>query len=354
MLMLGNELKLVLWGVIIGLGLILGFQYLFPLLTPFLLGILIACLIEPVVKQVETGLKLNRKITVSLILIVTLFGMLSLTGVVFLVAYQEALRVLPKIPVLVNKLIGVGSGLTYFLRDYFQVPETYIQNYLLRPDAVEQLVRSIVIGVINLAPAFPRVVMALGLGWMTAYFISKDKNFFSSLFYKVMPRNWRPLTIQIKEEVVAAFISFIQVEILLAVLTSCLTTLLFWLLKIPGAVAYGFLAGILDFIPVVGPGMLYLPLMIVFCLFQKYYQALWLMVLYFMVLFLRQLGEAKLVGENLQIHPLVIIFLVYLGMKLFGLTGILLGPILAVTIRAVFRALKTGRAVNELTSLSQS
>lgn len=350
MLILDKELKLVLWGILIGLGFILGFQYLLPLLTPFLLGILLACLIEPVVKLVETGFKIKRKIAVSLILTVTLVGLLSLTGIVFLVAYQEALRVLPRIPVLVSKLIGVGSDLTCFLREYIQIPENYIHYYLIRPDTVEQMVRTVVVWVINLAPAFPRVVMALSLGGITAYFFSRDKNFFSSLFYKILPRDWQPFTVRVKEEVVAAFVSFIHTEILLAVLTSCLTTLILWILKIPGAIAYGFLAGILDFIPVVGPGMLYLPLMIVFCLFQKYYQAIWLVGLYFVVLFLRQVGEAKLVGENLQIHPLVIIFLVYFGMKLFGLSGIILGPILAVTFRAIFRALRTGRVVNSWNS----
>ncbi len=348
---MSNELKFFLWSAVICLGFILSLQYFFPLLAPFLLGILLACLIEPVVKNAEIRLKINRKIAVSLVLTITLVGLLSLTGIVFLVAYQEALRVLPKIPVLVNELLSFGSGLTDFLEAHFQVPEGFIQNYLIRPGAVEHLFRSVVIWVINLIPAFPRVVLALGLGGLTAYFISRDKNIFSGFLYRIMPRSWRSLTIQVKEEVIAAFISFIQVEILLAVLTSCLTTLIFWLLKIPGAIAYGFLAGILDFIPVLGPGMLYLPLMFVFCLFQNYYQAIWLMMLYFIVLFLRQLGEAKLIGENLHIHPLAVIFLVYLGMKLFGLTGILIGPILAITIRAIFRAFKTGRATNGLTSL---
>lgn len=338
-------MKCLLWSAAICLGLILGLKYFFPLLAPFLLGILLACLIEPVVKKAEIGLQIKRKIAVSLVIAVTIFGLLGLTGIVFIVAYQEALRLLPKIPVLVNKLLGLGCGLTRYFEAYFKVPDGFIQNYLIRPGAVEQLFHSIVAWVVNLLPAFPRVVLALGLGGITAYFISRDKSFFSGLFYKIMPQNWRPLTIQVKGEVIAAFISFVQAEILLALLTSFLTAFIFWLLKIPGAIAYGFLAGILDFVPVVGPGMLYLPLFILFCLFQNYYQAIWLLVLYFIVLFLRQMGEAKLVGDNLQIHPLASIFLVYLGMKLFGLAGILFGPIIAITIRAVFRTLRAGCAI---------
>ncbi len=319
----------------------MGFQYLFPILTPFLLGILIACLIEPVIKQTENYFGLSRKLAVSLVLAVTLFLLLILTGFVFLVAYQEALRILPKIPILANKLLGLGEGFIDFLKNRFQVPEGFFQNYLVQPDAIEGVFRSVVLWVLNLIPALPELTLALCLGGVTAYFMSRDKQFFSGLLYRSIPQKWRSLTIQVKEEVITAFINFIRSEILLAVLTSLLTALSFWLLKIPGAAAYGFLAGILDFLPVIGPGLLYLPLALIFCLFQNYTQAIWVMIFYFMALFLRQLGEAKLIGENLQLHPLAVIFLVYLGMKFFGLTGILFAPILVITLRAVFRALNT-------------
>lgn len=342
MLILDNEIKIFLWVTAISLGVVFGMQYLFPILTPFILGILLACLIEPVIKQVETYLGLNRKLAVSLVLAATLFILLTITGIVFLVAYQEASRILPKIPILTAKLLGLGHGLIDFLKTRFQIPEAFFQNYLAQPDTIEGVFRSIVVWVINLVPAFPELTLALSLGGVTAYFISRDKTFFSELLYKSIPQNWRSLTIQVKEEVIAAFISFIQAEILLAVLTSILTVLVFWLLKIPGAIAYGFLAGILDFVPVVGPGLLYLPLGFIFCMFQNYNQAIWLIILYFLVLFLRQMGEAKLIGENLQVHPLAVIFLIYLGMKLFGLTGIIFAPVIVITLRAVLRVSKAG------------
>ena len=299
-----------------------------------------ACLIEPVIKQAENYMGLNRKLAVSFVLAVTIFILLTIIGIVILVAYQEALRILPKIPILAAKLLGLGEQLIFFLQTRFQIPEAFLKNYLAQPDAIERVFRSIVVWVINLVPAFPELTLALSLSGVTAYFISRDKMFFSELLYKSIPQSWRSLTIQVKEEVIAAFISFIRAEILLAVLTATLTCLVFWLLKIPGAIVYGFLAGILDFVPVVGPGLLYLPLGLIFCLFQNYYQAIWLIVLYFLVLFLRQLGEAKLIGDNLQIHPLAIIVLIYLGMEFFGLTGIVFAPIMIITLRAALRVLK--------------
>lgn len=317
-------------------------QYLSPIVTPFILGILLACLIEPAIKHTETYWGLNRRLAVSLILALTLFTLLFISGIVLLVAYQEALRALPKIPILTSKLFGLGEQLIIFLRTRFQLPEAFFQN-LAHPEAIEGIFRSIVVWVINLVPAFPELTLALSLSGVTAYFISRDKIFFSELLYNSIPQNWRSLTIQVKQEVIAAFISFVRVEILLALLTSTLTVSVFWLLKIPGAIAYGFLVGILDFLPVIGPGLLYLPLIFIFCLFKGYNQAIGLTVLYFLVLFLRQLGEAKLISENLQIHPLAVIFLIYLGMKFFGLTGIVFTPIIVITLRAVLRVLKVGQ-----------
>lgn len=340
---MNNEIKIFLWVTGVSLGVFLGMQYLFPILTPFIFGILLACLIEPAIKQTETHLGLHRKLAVSFVLAITLFILLTITGIVLLVAYQEALRILPKIPILADKLLGLGQGLIFFLKTRFQIPEAFFQNYLTRPDAIEGVFRSLVVWVINLVPAFPELTLTLSLSGVTAYFISRDKIFFTELLYRSIPQSWRSLTIQVKDEAIAAVISFIRAELLLAVLTSTLTALVFWILKIPGALAYGFLAGILDFVPVVGPGLLYLPLGLIFWLFQKYHQAIWLIILYFLVLFLRQLGEAKLIGDNLQVHPLAVIFLVYLGMKFFGLIGIIFAPIIVITLRAVLRVLKIGQ-----------
>lgn len=314
------------------------------------MGIFLACLIEPLLKRAEKVWGINRKLAVVLVLTTTLCSILAFTGVVFLVSYREAVRILPKIPVLTAKLLSLAQGLSAFLETQLQIPDGFFQSYLVQPGALEGLFRSVALKVINLVPAFPGVVLALSLGGVTAFFISRDKLFFSGLFYQIMPQDWRPLTIQVKEEVIAAFFSFIRTEILLAGLTAGLTVLIFWLLRIPGAIAYGFLAGLLDFIPVIGPGLLFLPLVIIFCLFQKYQQALWLFLFYFLALFLRQLGEAKLLGENLRIHPLAVIFLVYLGIKLFGLAGILFGPILVITLRAVIRSIKAGRSMKELSA----
>ena len=51
---------------------------------------------------------------------------------------------------------------------------------------------------------------------------------------------------------------------------------------------------------------------------------------------IRQLAEPKIVGGSLGIHPLITLFAIYAGFKLFGFFGMIIGPIFAVVIKSIF------------------
>jgi predicted PurR-regulated permease PerM len=195
------------------------------------------------------------------------------------------------------------------------------------------------VGGIHFLPHFPQLLFAIGLGGVTAYFFSRDKKLISQLFYRILPQKWQQATIELKTEVITSVARFIRVECILALITTSLTIGFFLWLGIPAALAYGFLAGTLDFLPVLGPGLVYIPLAAINILFKDYYQALWLISAYFLLLLIRQVIEFKLIGENLNLHPMVSILVIYLGIQIFGLVGILIGPLLIITLRAFYRVL---------------
>ena len=60
-----------------------------------------------------------------------------------------------------------------------------------------------------------------------------------------------------------------------------------------------------------------------------------LLLLYGIALLTRQLCEPKIIGKELGIHPLATIFALYTGMKLFGVFGLILGPLAAIFIKSI-------------------
>ena len=50
----------------------------------------------------------------------------------------------------------------------------------------------------------------------------------------------------------------------------------------------------------------------------------------------RQFLEPKFVSKQMWMHPIFTLFVMYTGFKLFGVIGLLLGPIIFLVIREVF------------------
>jgi sporulation integral membrane protein YtvI len=334
-----KEFKVFLGVLMIGIALVAILKYLFSLLAPFLLGIIFACLIEPLVEKVDIRLKVGRKFAVSLILVALVITVFAVTGFSLLAFYQEAQRLIPQIPQLVNRLLNIFREILEYGARYFPQLTGIDRNFGLPSESIGQVLRSLILGVIQFLPRFPQLLFAVGLGGVTAYFFSRDKKLISQLFYRVLPHKWQPATVELKTEVLTSVSRFIRVECILALISTSLTMAFFAFLNTPAAVAYGFLAGILDFLPVLGPGLVYIPLAVMHLLFHNYCQAILLICAYFLLLLVRQVAEFKLIGENLNLHPLVSIFVIYIGIQLFGFAGILFGPLLVIILRALYRVL---------------
>ena len=49
----------------------------------------------------------------------------------------------------------------------------------------------------------------------------------------------------------------------------------------------------------------------------------------------REILEAKFLGDKLDIHPLVILLSIYIGVKVFGILGILVGPMYSILAKEI-------------------
>ena len=98
------------------------------------------------------------------------------------------------------------------------------------------------------------------------------------------------------------------------------------------------LIGILDNIPVVGPGIIFFPWVGIAILTSDMPKAIALSLLYLAIFSFRQLLEPKIMGDSVGIHPLAMLLALYGGIVAFGVIGIFVGPITAIVLKAVFGA----------------
>ncbi len=139
-------------------------------------------------------------------------------------------------------------------------------------------------------------------------------------------------------KVIRYLATFIKAQFIIMLSIGFICAVVLLIAGVKNGLLFGVLAGVLDALPFVGTGIVLIPLAI-WNLFSGYYvQALVCVILYVVCAILREFLEPKLIGQKLGVYPIAILISVYAGLKLFGLWGILKGPVGLVIIKQVHEA----------------
>ncbi|HII80185.1 MAG TPA: AI-2E family transporter, partial [Methanosarcina sp.] len=113
-----------------------------------------------------------------------------------------------------------------------------------------------------------------------------------------------------------------------ALVQGAILTITFLIFNIQGAILWGFIATIVSFVPVFGSTLVWVPAVIIQFLLGDYTAAIGILAtgLFISVIdnILRPVIQKK-VGE---IHPFLSLLGIVIGVSLFGLIGIVIGPLL--------------------------
>lgn len=133
----------------------------------------------------------------------------------------------------------------------------------------------------------------------------------------------------------AAGVAYLKTQCILMLLVGTICTVGFLFVKREYALLLGIGVAVLDAFPVLGSGLVLVPWAVVCLLRGSYLQVAVLAVMYLLCVLVREGLEPKLLGNRIGIPPLYTLMAVYVGVELFGLLGVILGPFGLVIIRAI-------------------
>lgn len=108
--------------------------------------------------------------------------------------------------------------------------------------------------------------------------------------------------------------------------TMIICTLGLFLMGNPYSILLGIGIGLLDALPIFGTGTVLIPWALFSLLGKNWVYFIGLLVIYLICYFLRQIMEAKIMSGQVGLTPLEALVSMYVGLKLFGLLGFILGP----------------------------
>jgi len=166
-----------------------------------------------------------------------------------------------------------------------------------------------------------------------AFFLLKDAESFRRSALLMLPRGrWRWRGDEFFQDINSTLAAYIRAQLTACLFIGIVCSLGFTLLGLPGGLVMGVLAGVFEFIPLVGPLTIAL-LAALLAMFHAGPFNAFLVLLFLGVLRIVQdyVIYPRLIGQGIHLHPLAVIFAILAGEKLAGVAGIFLAiPVVAI------------------------
>jgi sporulation integral membrane protein YtvI len=167
--------------------------------------------------------------------------------------------------------------------------------------------------------------IGLAISPVLAFYLLLDWHGLGETVLRVLPARWRHETVLVIRDVDRVLAGVIRGQVTVAVIVGVLVSSGLYFLGVRYALIIGILAGVLDVIPYFGAFIGATPAVTV-ALLSSPWLALKVALLFFVVHQLEgTIIGPKILGDNVGLHPLSVIFFLFVGEELGGLAGMLLG-----------------------------
>jgi len=166
-----------------------------------------------------------------------------------------------------------------------------------------------------------------------AFFFLKDVNHFRLSILRMFPAGpYRVRAEAIMQDVNSTLAAYTRAQLTSCFLIGLLCTIAFYVLGVKYALLLGILAGVCEFVPLIGPLVIGISVVLIAAFGDDPFKAIWV-ALFLIVLRIAQdyIFYPRIVRGGIHLHPLMIILSVLAGEQLAGIPGVFLSiPIVAV------------------------
>ena len=304
---------------------------------PFVVGWILALLANPLVRFLERRVKLVRRHGSMLIIIAALAIVIGLFYGAGLLVYREMGSFLADAPEIYQSVIAeIGDALQNGrkLAEYF--PQNLQPPLLAFSDNLDGLFGKLVSRAaeptVQIAGHVANLLVNMVITILSSYLFLADRESIMRWLKGHLPAFIFRYIEYMKQDAKGVIGGYFLAQFRIMCVVALILAAGFLVLGVRYGVLLAFLTAILDFLPIFGTGTVLFPWAVVKLFAGEYAYATGLILLYILTQVVRQIIQPKIVGESMGLPPLMTLFLLYLGFKLRGLTGM----ILAVPVGLVF------------------
>ncbi len=159
------------------------------------------------------------------------------------------------------------------------------------------------------------------------YYLLKNSKKVIDTFMRYFPLSYKNIHI-LFDELGNKTKTLIMGQLLIAAIQGAAGALGFFLFGIQGVLLWGLIMVIMSFLPVLGPAIIWFPAGIILLSKEEYFNGIGLLLWGFIIIsMIDNVIRPKLTSSLGQIHPITVLLGVFIGLKEWGVIGLIIGPI---------------------------
>ena len=335
---------------IAGILLFRGASVILPCLLPFIFAYMTAALAEK--PKVFLSEKYNIKrsfcsvLCLSVLLIIITCVIVTLCSWVYfqLTSLAETLpdKLLSYAKALENAENSISALISNAPSDYRQYLMRIFNSLTEKISAIPSYISGKLPGVLSaIAGTTPKLFLFIITYIIAAFSMGTNGKKLKSAIITHIPEKLRPFLSSAKSELKSAFVSFIRSQLLLMMITFFELCICFYLIGISHPPLISGIIALLDALPLLGTGTVLLPWALLSFLGGSRLLSIYLVVIYLITALSRRFLEPHIVSSQLGLDPILSLFSIYGGYKLFGVGGMMLFPLFMLLIKRLYSAYKS-------------
>lgn len=345
-----NQYLKILVNLLIAIGAVLFFIFVVPRIIsfflPFVIGWIVAMIANPLVRFLETKVKILRKHSSAIIIVLVIGAIMGILYLLITVLVKETMQLISDLPNILEQLEIELTNLSIRIRNLSDSMPQSVQHFINKVlDGINRNLTQFEIKddlftisvASSLAQNIAEFFLTLIVTILSAYFFIVKKDDITASLYKILPNSmvdgWRFIYTNFGKAVGGYFKAQFKIMLVLCVIMFVGFEIL--------RVSYSFLLALgiafLDFLPVFGTGAVLWPWALVDMLSGNYFRAVGLIVIYLACQIIKQVLQPKMVGDSIGLSPLSTLVFLYIGYRLYGVIGMIIGVPVGMVIVSLYR-----------------
>lgn len=313
---------------------------------PFVIGWIVAMIANPLVGFLERKVKILRKHSSAIIIVVVIATIVGVMYLLIAMLVRESKQLATELP---NILEQIGNELTKLSIRIRELSSDM-------PDPIKQFINNLLDSInknliefelegnpftfsvaSNLAQNIAEFFLMLIVTILSAYFFIAKRDEITSTIRNILPTPLVDGWHFIYENFTKAVGGYFKAQFKIMLLLTIIMFVGFEVLKVSYSILLAIGIALLDFLPVFGTGAILWPWALADMLAGNYYRAIGLVVIYLICQILKQVLQPKMVGDSIGISPLSTLAFLYIGYRLYGVIGMIIGIPIGMVIVNLYR-----------------